>query len=348
MSRNVQDEVQEIVRRVLDRFENGTTDGAISGRPYPERTEAASASKEAQVLRARLVPYETGRVDGGSSEVCGMKNEGGSRPRLNTGEVAALSEEDVDPAFQGQLKGCTVSGVAIRDQRLLRDLLRTTPARIGVGRSGPRPCTETLLTFREDHAAAVDAVYGEVDEAVLEEFGLFVVDTMAADKDTYIRRPDLGRKLTPQSVHLIQHKCVKRPQVQVVVSDGLSSQAVMTNLKDVYPALCQSLKQYGLSMGTPFYVRRGRVAIMDEIGELLQPEAFVLLIGERPGLAAADSMSAYLCYRPRRGTIEADRMVVSNIHDAGTPPVEAGAHLGAVVKTMIEKKASGVKLMSVE
>ncbi|MBX6396633.1 MAG: ethanolamine ammonia-lyase light chain EutC, partial [Alicyclobacillaceae bacterium] len=84
------------------------------------------------------------------------------------------------------------------------------------------------------------------------------------------------------------------------------------------------------------------------IGELLQPEAFVLLIGERPGLVAADSMSAYLCYRPRRGTVEADRMVVSNIHAAGTPPVEAGAHLGAVVKKMIEKKASGVKLAAMD
>ncbi len=226
----------------------------------------------------------------------------------------------------------------------LQSLCDSTPARIAVGRTGPRPLTDTLLTFRADHAAAVDAVFGELDQQILLEFGIFAVQTMALDKQIYIRRPDLGRRLTSESVDAIKKMCTKRPQVQIVVSDGLSSEAIAVNLRDVYPSLLQSLQQYGLKVGTSFYVSKARVAVMDEIGELLQPEVLVLLIGERPGLVASDSMSAYLCYRPDRNTVEADRMVISNIHKGGTPPVEAGAHLGALVKRILEMQASGVKL----
>ena len=84
--------------------------------------------------------------------------------------------------------------------------------------------------------------------------------------------------------------------------------------------------------------------VMDQIGELLQPETLVLLIGERPGLVSASSMSAYMCYRPNKDTVESDRNVISNIHRGGTPPVEAGAHIGTMLKKMIEQKTSGVKL----
>jgi ethanolamine ammonia-lyase small subunit len=206
------------------------------------------------------------------------------------------------------------------DPDLLRRLQETTSARIGVWRAGPRPTTDTLLSFREDHAAAVDAVFGEIDQSLLQEFDLFVVETLTQDKHTYIRRPDLGRRLSPAAVELLKSRCVARPEVQIVVSDGLSAAAIMANLRDVYPSLRQSLQQHGLKVGTPFYVSRGRVAVMDHIGEVLQPDVICLLIGERPGLVAADSMSAYLCYQPRFGTVEADRMVVSNIHRKGTPP----------------------------
>ncbi|WP_372447648.1 ethanolamine ammonia-lyase subunit EutC [Neobacillus rhizophilus] len=229
-------------------------------------------------------------------------------------------------------------------QEGVSDLIASTPARIGVWRTGTRPLTKTMLKLQFDHAAAIDAVGGEVLEKTLAEFDLFTVETCYENKETYLKRPDKGRMLTDNAVRTIKDKCTHHPQVQIVVSDGLSASAVETNLKDVYPALLDSLKINNLSAGTPFFVKGGRVACMDHIGEILEPQVLVLLIGERPGLVSASSMSAYMCYRPRKGVVESDRNVISNIHPLGTPPVEAGAHIGTVLKKMLEQKVSGVKL----
>jgi ethanolamine ammonia-lyase small subunit len=224
------------------------------------------------------------------------------------------------------------------------DLTSSTPARIGVWRTGTRPLTKTMLKLQFDYAAAIDAVGGEVLEKTLQEFDLFTVETCYENKEIYLKRPDKGRVLTDAAVQIIKEKCQHRPQVQIVVSDGLSASAVETNLKDVYPALLDSLKINNLSWGTPFFVKGGRVACMDHIGEILEPEVLVLLIGERPGLVSASSLSAYMCYRPRKGIVESDRNVISNIHPLGTPPVEAGAHIGTVLRKMLQQKLSGVRL----
>jgi ethanolamine ammonia-lyase small subunit len=227
----------------------------------------------------------------------------------------------------------------------LEELISSTPARIGVWRAGTRPMTKTMLQLRRDHAAAVDAVYGEVSDALLKEFDLFSVDTLFENTENYLKRPDMGRIITDEGVKTIKERCKPKPQVQIVVSDGLSANAIEANLRDVYPALLDSLRSYGLSWGTPFFVKGGRVACMDHIGEILQPEALVLLIGERPGLVSANSMSAYMCYRPRKGMVESERTVISNIHKGGTPPIEAGAHIGTILNKMLEQKASGVHLV---
>ena len=198
-----------------------------------------------------------------------------------------------------------------------------TPARIGVGRSGPRPLTNTMLKFRFDHAAAVDTVYGEVEQELLNKLDLFTIGTKALDdKETYILRPDLGRKLTDEAKQTLLRKCKQQAQVQIIVSNGLSASAINANLENVYLSLQQSLTSLNLQMGTSFYIEQGRVGLMDDIGELLKPEIIVYLIGERPGLVSAESMSAYICYEPRKETIESDRTVVSNIHKGGIPPVE--------------------------
>ncbi|MFJ7667126.1 ethanolamine ammonia-lyase subunit EutC [Lysinibacillus sp. NPDC097195] len=223
-----------------------------------------------------------------------------------------------------------------------------TPARIGVGRAGTRPKTKTWLKFRLDHAAAVDAVYGEVTEALLQKLNVFQVTTRVTDKEEYITRPDLGRRLSDESKELIQSACKARPTVQIIISNGLSASAIEENVQDVYLALQQSLSNVNIEIGTTFYIDKGRVALMDEIGELLQAEVIVYLIGERPGLVSAESMSAYLCYQPRIGTVEADRMVISNIHKGGIPPLEAGAYLGTVVQKILQYKASGVNLVAKE
>ncbi|MCP8970403.1 ethanolamine ammonia-lyase subunit EutC [Ectobacillus ponti] len=227
---------------------------------------------------------------------------------------------------------------------ILSDMLSSTPARIAVGRSGYRPKTDAWLQFRLDHAAAVDAVYSEVSRELLERLELFTVRTRVTDKETYILRPDLGRLLQEEDAALLRTRCRNRPQVQIIASDGLSAAAVESNLEDVYLAFRQSLAHLGLQSGTPFFIHRGRVAVMDQVGDLLEPEVVVYFIGERPGLVSAESLSAYLCYRPRKGTIEADRMVVSNIHAGGIPPVEAGAYLGTVVQRILLQQASGVHL----
>jgi ethanolamine ammonia-lyase small subunit len=230
----------------------------------------------------------------------------------------------------------------------LENLMSKTPARIGVGRAGLRPKTEFWLKFRFDHAAAVDAVYGDVNEELLRRLNLFKVHTKVTDKETYIRRPDFGRKLSDEAKQIIEQKCKKSPTVQIIVSDGLSSKAILKNLEDVYLSLQQSLIAAQIDIGTPFYIEKGRVAVMDDVGEILNPKVVVLLIGERPGLVSAESLSAYLCYEPRQGTLEADRMVISNIHKGGIPPVEAGAFLGTVVQKILKYKASGISLVQKE
>ncbi len=223
-----------------------------------------------------------------------------------------------------------------------------TPARIGVGRAGTRPKTKTWLKFRLDHAAAVDAVYGEVSEDLLQKLNVFQVTTKVTDKEEYITRPDLGRRLSDESKALIQQKCKQQPKVQIIISNGLSASAIEENVQDVYLALQQSLSNLNIDIGTTFYIDKGRVALMDEIGELLQAEVIVYLIGERPGLVSAESMSAYLCYKPKIGTVEAERMVISNIHKGGIPPLEAGAYLGTVVQKILHYQASGVDLVAKE
>jgi ethanolamine ammonia-lyase small subunit len=235
-----------------------------------------------------------------------------------------------------------------RNAEQLLALMKQTPARIGIGRAGLRPKTDAWLKFRFDHAAAVDAVYGTVQPNVLEKLKLFSVTTQVQSKEEYILRPDLGRRLSDEAKRTLRERCKHKPRVQIVISDGLSSQAVETNAEDTYLALQQSLQNLGIETGTPFFVERGRVAVMDDIGEVLEPDVVVLLIGERPGLVSAESLSAYLCYRPRRGTVEAERMVISNIHAGGIPPVEAGAYLGNIVQKILTYEASGVSLVQKE
>lgn len=224
------------------------------------------------------------------------------------------------------------------------ELKQNTPARVGIWRTGPRYPTNTLLRFRADHAVAMDAVFTYVSEELLEEMGLFSVSTLCRDKDEYMTRPDLGRKFSQESIETIKEKCIKSPQVQIYVSDGLSSTAIEANIKDILPSIMQGLKNYGLKVGTPFFVSHGRVPAMDVISEVLDAEVTVVLIGERPGLATGESMSCYMAYGGKVGMPESRRTVISNIHRGGTSATEAGAHIAEIVKEMIEQKASGLEL----
>lgn len=221
---------------------------------------------------------------------------------------------------------------------------RKTPARVGIGRAGCRYRTNTMLRFRADHASAVDAVYTDVSEDFLKANNLFTIKTRCNSKDEYITRPDLGRRLDEESVAILKEKVKKSPKVQVFVADGLSSTAIEKNIEDTLPALLNGLKSYGIETGTPFFLKYGRVGAADEVSEIVDAEVTCVLIGERPGLATAESMSAYITYRGYIGIAEAKRTVVSNIHKNGTPAAEAGAHVAHIIKKILEAKASGQDL----
>ena len=252
-------------------------------------------------------------------------------------------------------EGCIpdVTEVDIRKQYLVEnpvnkeafyDLKQYAPCRLGIGKAGARYKTDPSLQFRAAHSAAQDAVFSDVDQKFIDDMGLFSVQTQCGDKDTYLTRPDLGRKLSDEAVKTVKEKCQMHPQVQVYVSDGLSSAAVAANIGDVLPAIEQGLKSYGIQMGTPFFVKYGRVGAMDEISEITGADVTCVLIGERPGLITAESMSAYIAYKATVGMPEARRTVVSNIHKAGTIPAEAGAHIADVIKKILDNKASGTDL----
>lgn len=231
-----------------------------------------------------------------------------------------------------------------QDAKALRRMLRTTTARIGIGNAGPRLKTQTLLTLRADHAAARDAVMMDVDQGLLDSLGLFTVQTCCSEKNEFLTRPDLGRKLNEEAVRTIRSRCEMHPDVQICVADGLSSTAIQANIPNILPILKEGLSEQGLKMGTPFFIKYGRVAVEDQISEILGARVVCILIGERPGLGSAESMSAYLAYDAKVGMPEARRTVVSNIHKDGINAVEAGAYLVDLIGEISEKKASGVDL----
>jgi len=224
------------------------------------------------------------------------------------------------------------------------ELKQCAPCRLGIGKAGARYKTLPQIMFRAAHSAAQDAVFSDVDQDFVDRMGLFTVQSRCSSKDEYLTRPDLGRRLSEEAVKTIKEKCNDRPTVQIFVSDGLSSAAVAANTEDVLSGLIQGLKSSGIKVGTPFFLKYGRVGAMDEVSELTGADVTCVLIGERPGLITATSMSAYIAYKATIGMPEARRTVVSNIHSAGTIPAEAGAHIAEVIKIMLEKKASGTDL----
>ena len=280
---------------------------------------------------------EAVRVPGGSGCQLVIPGKGVSLDPsyIEEGELPDITEIDLRTQY---LVENPVNKEAYAEQKA------AAPCRLGIGKAGARYKTLPQLEFRAAHSAAQDAVFNDVDEEFIESQGLFIVQTQCDSKDTYLTRPDLGRKLSPEAVETIKAKCKKNPTVQIYVADGLSSAAVAANIPDLLPAIMQGLQSYHIETGTPFFVKYGRVAVEDEVSELVGAEVVCTLIGERPGLITATSMSAYIAYKATVGMPEARRTVVSNIHSAGTNPAEAGAHIAEIIKIMLEKKASGTDL----
>jgi ethanolamine ammonia-lyase small subunit len=229
-----------------------------------------------------------------------------------------------------------------------RALMATTSARIGIGHAGPRYRNIPQFIFWADHAVTQDALFKEIDPARLQKFNLFQVQTQASSRQEYLLRPDLGRKLSDAARKTLQERCIKQPDVQIYVADGLSAAAIEHNLSDIFPVIQQGLQQAGLKMGTPFYVKYGRVGLMNDVNSVVDGKVVVTLIGERPGLGRAEAMSAYMGFRPKPDSTDADRDVVCNIFNGGTNPLEAGAYVVEYIRRMLNQQASGIKLKLIE
>jgi len=230
----------------------------------------------------------------------------------------------------------------------MTEMIAATPARIAIGRAGARYDTDAWLQFRMDHAAAKDAIFHEIGQGFVDRLGAVALQTQVADRRQYLVRPDLGRRLLGASEQVLREQCRPGALIQLLVVDGLSGTAVEANAIDFIRAFQAGIQHEHLTgsplLGTPIFVRLGRVAVMDQIGEVLRPDLIVELIGERPGLVTAESMSAYFCYKPDAKSIESDRTLISNIHKGGIPAVEAGAHSARLAARILAAKVSGVKL----
>jgi ethanolamine ammonia-lyase small subunit len=233
------------------------------------------------------------------------------------------------------------------DDALQRALSRT-PARLFAGRAGAGYLTSTALKLREDHAAARDAVRTELDWKTafgserIDRFRLIETQTEARSKNEYLMRPDLGRRLDDEFRRLITAECPAGADFQVVIGDGLSAIAVARQAPPLLDLLAARCNERGWSFGRPFLVRHCRVGVLNDVGDLLSPAVVVLLIGERPGLATAESLSAYLAYRPSSGCTDADRNLVSNIHARGVPAELAAPRIIALAESMRRAGRSGV------
>ncbi len=236
------------------------------------------------------------------------------------------------------------------------ELARRTPALYGRETAGPRPANAVTRRVKLNQGAARAAIYSELRLDELERLANFrVLETTANDKETHLNSPDAGARLSAASLAQLSPE---RKQVQIVVSDGLSAEAVHHNLPDLLPTLVDGLTSRKVSQGQPIAVRYGRVKLAEQIADALECELVVFLVGERPGgdALASRSLSAYLVYR-LSGAAQAEaarfsgnpqarweQTVVSNIYAAGLPPVEAGAVILEKVLQMLAHQAAGNRL----
>ncbi len=237
---------------------------------------------------------------------------------------------------------------------IVKKVRAQTPARLLAGRSGAAYRTNTQMELREAHAAARDAVRAELDlfigpgddpgDNFMRKWNLFEVCSRAASKDEYLLRPDLGRHLNDASRAEVNRRCTTGHDLQLVIGDGLSVTAVALQTPRLLPLLGEGAKTRGWSVGQTFVVRYCRVGILNEIGELLGPRVAVLLIGERPGLATAESLSAYMAYRPKAPDSDANRNLISNIHARGVSTEQAAQRILNLAAAMMKTHTSGCQL----
>jgi len=223
-----------------------------------------------------------------------------------------------------------------------------TSARIALGRAGNSLPTDEVLRFGLAHAQTRDAVHTPLDVELLlaqlraESFQVQRVSSRAADRATYLQRPDLGRQLNIE--HELQlSRTPKHSEIGIVIVDGLSSRAIQDH---AVPLLCEMREQFALDLhqSTVVVATQGRVALGDAIAQAMKQELVIVLIGERPGLSSPDSLGAYITYKPYVGCSDAERNCVSNIRPQGLPYKQAAHKIKWLCETALQRKLSGVAL----
>lgn len=225
-----------------------------------------------------------------------------------------------------------------------------TPARVALGRAGASLPTTALLDFTLDHARARDAVHAAFDAKALvaQLAGLGIaareVQSRAGNRRDYLRRPDLGRRLDEASAEQLASGAGNAGKLAIVIGDGLSAAAVHAHAAELMRHLLQHLAAARIALGPVVIATGARVALGDEIGATLKADMVLVLIGERPGLSAPDSLGAYLTFAPAVGRTDADRNCVSNIHREGLTYEQAALKIAWLVREGLKRRVTGVAL----
>ena len=231
------------------------------------------------------------------------------------------------------------------DPSLLERLVALTSSKVATGRAGNRFLTDLYLRTREGQADARDAVHSVVPDGWAKAHGLLPLHTRCKDRHEYLLHPNLGRRLDDASRTLVE----QQPRgatldVQLVVGDGLSPNAVVQNGSETLQALRVALSAAGLSTGHDSYVQLARIGVADELGVLSGARATVMMVGERPGLGTGDSLSIYIAVSPRLDQDNAEKNCISNVRPIGITAEEAAALTVQIVKRGLERGVGGVAL----
>lgn len=224
------------------------------------------------------------------------------------------------------------------------DAARHTTALLGIGHVGTRYATDVVLQFQAELAVAHEAVAAELPDGWASDHGFLPLVSRVNNHREFLLRPDLGRRLAPDSLQRLRDQAERGKDVQLILADGLSATACMGSGVQLHEELVRACERRGLSVGTPVCARYARVWLEDEIGQEVGAKVAIILLGERPGLGTGDGLSAYVVYEPAIGKTDGDRNMMSNIHARGTPPSEAAHRLSALAAAMIEQRTSGVTL----
>lgn len=226
----------------------------------------------------------------------------------------------------------------------LPGLVALTSSQIAMGRAGNRLRTDDYLRAREGHADARDAVHSAVPEAWAAQHELLPLRTRCRDRHHYLLFPNEGRRLDDESRALVESRAAQSPDVQLIVGDGLSPNAIVQNGAATLAALREALAGAGWRTGVGCYVQHARIAVADEIGVLTRARATVMLVGERPGLGTGDSLSVYLAVNPKLGQDNAEKNCISNVRPIGITAEEAARDSVAILKRAFAQGRGGVGL----